>query len=118
MAKKIIILERLSEGDTGFRYALWAIVPATRQSFYANAAFQSQYKSASAAETTALQAGQVAEKVGTIVLSASPAPTLASVQTELVNRFNTFQNNVTNVNQWNQYGAFWDGTGWTAGGVS
>ena len=61
-AKLIIILDKNSQSGL-FRCALWADVPASRQSFYANPSAQSIWTGASAGENAAIAAGQVAELV-------------------------------------------------------
>lgn len=113
MAKHIIILDRPEPGS--YRFVFWADVPVSRQPFYANAAFVSAYKDATAGEKTALTSGVVTERVGTINIGAM---SLAQVQTSLQNTWQAFQDEVNNINPWQRFGTFWDGATWTAGGVS
>lgn len=116
MAKRIIILEKIEGKRPSFRVAFWANVPATRQSFYADPLKVSAYKDASAAELTDLQSGTVVESVETF--SADPPKSIAEVMAFLESRWQEFQNQVDANNPWLRYGSFWDGTTWTAQGVS
>lgn len=115
MAKKIIVLERL-ENDLSFKYAFWATVPSARKPYYANSSATSVYKDISAGELTSIQDGSIAEKVdiGTYASGTS----VASIQTDLISKFNEYQNFITNFNPFIQYGRFYDGSSWTAGGVA
>src|SRR5262245_59089965 len=112
MARKIIILRALNDvgPDVGYRYALWADVPAARQARYANAAFVSEVKSATAGEITALTSGAVTEKVDEARWPAGT--TVPQVQTFLQNQFNTFQAFVNVANPWQRTDTAWDGTTW------
>lgn len=112
---KIIILERTAPET--YRYALWADVPAARQPFYAiaQAAFTSQWKDATAGDTTNFRNGSVAEKVDTIQVP--PGSTVAQVKTFLQARWAEWQAAVTARNDWPFYGTTWDGTTWVGGGV-
>lgn len=117
MAKQIIILERVHEpSDMTFRVAFWAAVPVARQAHYADPAATSEYEDASAAELTVLQVGQGIERVETIVFPIGA--TLAQIKTKLEGRWQTIQDAVNARNPWVKYGTTWDGTTWTAGGVS
>lgn len=117
MAKQIIILERLNEpSDMNFRYALWATVPAARVSAYANAAATSAFKTASAAELTALQNGAVVERTG--LASFTIGTPIATVQAFLLTQFAIFQAQINTANPTGRYGTFYDGTSWTAGGTA
>ena len=115
MAKKIIVLERL-ETDLVFRCAFWLTVPVARKPYYANPNLTSQYKDATAPEIDLLKDGSILEHVEEFNYSSGTS--VASIQTDLISKFNDIQNRVTNFNQFQQYGRFWDGTSWTAGGVS
>jgi len=116
MAKRIIILDRVSGPRLAFRFMLWADVPSTRQAKYANPTFASAYKDASLAEQTALQTGAVAELVDEI--SVEPGTTVAQIKTLLETRWAVFQAEVTAENPWSNYGTFWDGAAWTNAGVA
>ena len=116
MAKKIIILERLSTQNSSFRVAYWADAPAARQTFYADPIKVSAWGGASAAENTALQDGSVVERVETS--SVEGQKTRAEVKTILEARWAGFQAEINAANPWNFYGSFWDGTIWTDGGVA
>lgn len=116
--KQIIILEQVKRdgGPIELRYALWAAVPAARQTFYANAGFETAFKNASAQEITDLRNGAVTEKVAT---GSWPAGTTnAAIRTALEAIWAAFNTEVQNFNPWNRYGSFWDGTNWTGAGVS
>ncbi len=117
MSKKIVILERVNApSDLSFRYCFWADVPAARQSFYANATATSAFKNASAAELLSLQTGTVLE---TTAVAFYPAGTpIATIQADLIAKFNDFQDSVTNQNQYAKYGSSYDGTLWTVQGVA
>jgi len=112
---KIIILDK-DANDPVYRYLLWADVPAARQPFYANASATSAWTDATAGDLAALQNGSVVERQGE--LRVPSGSTLAQVQAFLQARWSEFQNQVTNDNPWVRYGTTWDGTTWTAGGVS
>ena len=113
-SKRVIILDRL-EGGQRFRYALWADVPVTRQSYYAQAGKKSMWTAATALENTAIELGQVAERVETI----SRAGTLVDIQAELQGAWQTFQDEITAANPWRRYGTYLSDQGaWVAGGVA
>src|SRR4051812_46061556 len=113
MTKQIIILDRVSEpSDNSFRFALWAVVPATRVSWYGNATLASAYKDISAQELADLRAGLFAETVDTFVAPTGTA--IAAMRAELIARFNTFQAQITARNPTVRYGTFFDGATWTA----
>jgi hypothetical protein len=117
MAKRVIILNRLDTPMLAFNAVLWADVPSARQSRYANPTFVSAYTEASAAELTALRAGQIAEKV--ITISVVPGTTISEIQAQLRAAFTAWQAEVATRNQWERYGTYYDDvTGWTIGGVS
>ena len=113
--KQIIILDKL-EGGNRFRFALWAAVPTTRQSYYADANKKSVWLGASVTENADIAAGRVVERVD--VISVAPAWTVGQIQAELQGAWSQFQNDITGRNPWARYGATWDGSTWTAGGVA
>lgn len=115
--KKIIILERLNEpSDNSFRYLMWATVPASRIGAYANATATSAYKGAVAAEITAIQTGNVVEKIDT---ANYPAGTSQAVMAaDLVTKFSTFQSQINNLNPTSLYGTNWDGLTWAVTGTA
>ena len=115
MAKKIIILERLSTQKASFRVAYWASVPITRKAFYVDASKVSAWKGASPTEITALQDGSVVE--GVEVFSIEGQRTRPQIKAILVDRWMAFQAEINAKNPWSFYGSFWDGTTWTDGGV-
>lgn len=117
MAKQIIILEHVNfPSDQDFRYVMWATVPATRKSYYANPEFISQYKDITAEELAALRDGSVIEQSGIIPRPAGA--TITQIRAELIVRFNLFQSSITNYNPYERYGTYYDGSTWTAGGVA
>lgn len=121
--RRIIILEAVSGSAQGYRYILWAAVPAARQPFYANPDFESAWKVGLAGgltitqgEIDALRNGSVVERVEHF--NNATALTLAQVKSQLEDRWNEFQTYVTNHNPWDRYGSTWDDTpSWTNGGV-
>ena len=115
MAKKIIILKRLPN-DLSFEAAFWVTVPVSRQAFYANANATSQYKDIVAGELTDIKNGVILEIVSSF--NYAPGTGVASIQTDLIAKFNDLQSQITNFNPFVQYGRFWDGISWTAGGVA
>jgi len=114
--KQIIILESLGTGRVAYRVCLWADVPVARQPFYADATKGSAYRDASAGELAALRSGAVVERVETF--SADPGTSPAEMKARLIQLWQAFQDKVANTNPWNNYGGFWDGQSWAAGGVS
>lgn len=110
--KRVIILERQSGGR--FKYGLWADVPLSRQSFYANPNAKSQWLGATATENAAIAAGKVVEYVDVTAIDG----TVQQVQAALQARWNDFQKEINNKNPWIRYGTFWDGTSWTLGGAT
>ena len=113
-SKRIIILDNF-EG-TKYHVALWADVPATRQSFYASSGVVSAWTGAAAADNTAIASGAVAERV--IQYDAGQAESLATIRVNLQATWTAYQAYVTAWNPWARFGTFWDGTTWTAGGVA
>lgn len=114
MARKIIILESNppGTGEIAFKYALWADVPAARQTRYADPAFETQVVGATAGEVAALRSGAVVERVAEARWN--QGTTVAQIQAALVNEFNRFQTQITNTNPWQRYGTSWDGSTWTS----
>lgn len=116
-SKRIVILDRPDRLDPNtVRYVLWADVPVARQPFYANPAATSAWKDAAASDITALQTGAMVERLDS--LQAPPGATVAQIQAFLQARWTDYQNAITNINLWQRYGTFWDGTTWTPGGVA
>jgi hypothetical protein len=113
-SKLIIILE--SPRANSYRYALWADVPAARQSMYAQVGKVSAWKGASAPENAAIAAGQVVESVDQF--DVAPGTTIASVQATLLAAQAAYQASITSANPWNRYGTFHDGVSWTTGGLA
>lgn len=110
---RVIILDRTT---TGIRYAMWADVPAARQPFYVDAAKVSAWKDALPADNTALQLGQVVEKVDTQL--PEPGAGVARIRSLLQEQWARCQAEIDAANPWDKYGTSWDGTSWAAGGVA
>lgn len=104
----VIMLTRTPDDLT---VALWADVPAARQSFYANASAKSAWTGATAADNTALQNGSVVENVAN--QRVPPGATLAQVEGFLQAQWQNYQAYINNYNPWRSYGTTWDGTTWT-----
>ncbi len=109
MPRQIIIQERINiPSDFSFKYVFWATIPVARQTFYSNASASSVVKDITTPELIAIQNGQIVEQQnqGNYV-AGTP---VATIQTDLVNKFNAFQTQVTNYNPWLYYGTYYDGT--------
>ena len=118
MARQIIILEnqipgRGSTDPISYRYAFWLSVPASRQSFFANASASSSVKDATAGELTAIQSGAIKELLG--VFQSPPGTTIAQIEASLAAQFATAQTALNSAaqNPWDHYGTTWDGSTWT-----
>lgn len=109
---RIIILEK--HGDK-LHYAMWADVPAARQSFYADANKVSVWKGALSADNTALQSGMIVEKTSSYDFE--PGAGLARIRVELQGAADRFQSEINAHNPWIRYGTVWDGATWANGGV-
>lgn len=114
MSKQIIVLDK-QDAVLSYRVAFWAVVPVSRKPYYVNASATSEYKDISAGELTSLQDGSVVEKVGTFLYGSGTS--LATIKADLIAKFSDFQSQITNFNPYDKYGTFYDGTGWTNGGV-
>lgn len=122
--KQIIILDDVhaspldTPNNRQFRVAYWIPVPVARQTFYVTTVV-SAWSGASGAENTAIQAGQVLEIVRSESFdSGSGAPTLAQIKAALIANWTALNTAIQNNNHWANYGSFYDGSVWTAGGVS
>src|SRR5882757_4442378 len=107
----LIVLDQTADDQNTYRVALWADVPAARQSFYANANLKSAWINATAADNTALQNGSLTEKV--ITQRVPSGATLPQIEAALQVIQQSFQAQVTAFNPWVRYGSTWDGTTWT-----
>lgn len=74
-----------------------------------------QFQSATAAELSALQAGQVIEHID--VFHAAVGTPLATIQAALIAAFNALQSKINAANPWVRYGTSWDGVTWTSVGM-
>jgi hypothetical protein len=114
--KQVVILDRfVTQDGPGWRVALWAAVPAAKQTFWNGFQTTSAWKGASAAENTAISTGTVREKVYTFVPPA--AWTLAQMEAKVINDFNDWQTAVNADLAYGRYGTFYDGVSWTTGGA-
>jgi hypothetical protein len=112
LARQIIILDQPGlPSDLRYNVCFWLTVPAARQQFNADATFKSRVIGLSAGELTALQAGQVLERVEEFSFAVGTG--FPAISNALVTRFTTLQQAVNNQNPWNRYGSFYDGTSWT-----
>jgi hypothetical protein len=111
---RVIILDQ--EDTRTYRFVLWADAPLARQTFYADPAAGSVWKNALPSDVAAIQAGQVVERAGTLILE--PGEGVAVARTLLQASWQAFQNEITTRNPWGRYGTTWDGTTWVAGGVA
>lgn len=111
MARKIIIQERINEpSDFSFRYVFWASVPTARQLLYANPNKTSIVRDVTAGELTAIKNGEILEFQGDgQYIAGTP---IATIQADLISKFNSYQTRVNNLNPWRYYGTSWDGTSW------
>ncbi len=117
MALKVIVLERVGEpSDMNFRVAFWVVPPAARQPYYADPSAASAYADVSASALAAIRAGAIVERVETRDFPVDT--TLAQIKTALEQRWQKIQDAANSRNPWVKYGTTWDGTTWTAGGVS
>jgi len=104
----IIILEKHTDD---FSCAMWADVPAARQSRYADQNKVSAWSGALAADNTNLKNGVVAERVTT---QRTPSgASVAQIQAFLQDQWTAYQAEINNYNPWVRYGSTWDGTTWT-----
>ena len=117
MAKKIIILSREDQPGGYFEVGavFWLDVPVAQQALRADPAAVSAYPFASAAELTALRAGQVAEV--SVRQSYLSGATNAAIRSDLIARYNAAQTALTASARFKFFGTSWDGTTWTAGGA-
>lgn len=125
MARKIIILDK-DPNANAFNFACWLDVPLTRQGFYANANLTSRVGVVGVdntvpgvilqAELDALRSGAVIEVVERVEF-AQGTP-VGQILSQLIQTFTQRQAEITGRNLWGRYGSSWDGTTWTAAGVS
>jgi len=109
----VIVLDRTPDD---VHVALWADVPVSRQTFYANAAAKSVWTGATPADNTNLQNGSVVEQVTTQRIV--QGTTIPQMEVILQGVWQSYQNDITNNNPWSHYGSTWDGTTWTVVTVS
>lgn len=107
----VIILDQPTGDSNLYRYAMWADVPAARQSFYANAAAKSQWLGATTTDNQNLQSGAMVEQV--VTQRVPPGSTIAQIEGFLQTAWTNFQAQINAANPWIHYGSTWDGTTWT-----
>ena len=109
---RVIFLAGTPDDPNTWQAALWADVPASRQTFYADPTNtrKSAWDGATAADNTNLQNGSVAEQV--ITQRVPPGTNISQIETYLQNVWTNYQNQITNNNPWVHYGSTWDGTTW------
>ncbi len=116
MPTQIIVLEKAENTDRGFRLALWARPPATRQAYWKLIApQQSAYALATPAENTDIANGVVAEHVQTIIREQNIDQ--AAFQALAEDAWRRWDEYVQAYNPWRRYGTKWDGTTWALGGT-
>lgn len=116
MAKRIIILEHLRSDVNTVQYVLWAVVPPTRKLFYADPNAVSAYRDTTPSEIIAIQDGSVTEKIFSIqVKEGTTKPQLKSLLESL---WSKYQDEISTINPWKNYGTSWDGTVWSNEGVN
>jgi hypothetical protein len=91
--------------------ALWADVPAARQTYYVNSTAKSAWSGATTTDNTNLQSGVMVEKV--ISQRVPPGTSIAQIEMFLQNQWSAFQSEINNYNPWVHYGSTWDGNTWT-----
>src|SRR5262245_60372719 len=116
MAKQIIVLEKATTLDRGFRLVLWARPPVARQPYWKLIApARSTWSGASQAENDEITNGQVVESVE--VMAFDQDKTMPELQAAAEARWVAWNDYVQTFNPWRRYGSFWDGATWTLGGV-
>lgn len=109
---KIIILERINEpSDFSFRFAMYAVAPASRESKYADATKTSAVATIDPADLQAIKEGKIIESIETAEFVAGTP--IKTIQDELIKRQEAFQAKVDATNPWKYYGTAWDGSKWT-----
>lgn len=113
MANKQIILLDVANtdvGDTLVKYAMWFYPPLANQ--VPKPGVASQWRGASAQDTTNIQSGAVVEEIRNVTFLQNM--TLTQMKTYLLDVYNARQTLISNAANPNQfYGAFFDGTTWT-----
>lgn len=107
--RRIILLDRPTTAKAGYRYVLWADVPAGNQIAYRNSSARSAYANATPAELQAIRDGLVVERAGHI--AAGLGTSLTALQASLVSNWSAFQSEITSETPWAEYGRYYDNTG-------
>jgi hypothetical protein len=109
------IIERIERQSpaTAWRAVLWADVntPERRRFYEKPATWVSAYRDATLQQLTDLRAGLMTESV--ITLTYQDAAPFLDVRNDIVQALNAFQNRTDNLNLWNRYGTYWNGTSWS-----
>lgn len=97
---------------------MWADVPASHQVFRSNASATSAFAGATVSELDDIKNGAVVERVE-VFSDENQNLTLAQIRSILEQRWQAFQNEISQTNTWDRYGSFLsgDGTSWTNSGV-
>ena len=98
MANRIIILDKLEIRRQSFRVVFWAVVPVTRQPFYADPNKVSVFKNATPAELADLKNGVVVESVETP--STGTTKTIPQIKALLQIRWQKYQDKINARNPW------------------
>lgn len=112
----IVILTRTSVHPPAVRYVMRAMVPVSRQAFYADASKTSAFPGISAADLADLRAGKFLEQIDTVDIGSLP---LNDVAVQLQGAQQAFQDRVNEdgvLNPWKYFGTTWDGATWTMRG--
>jgi hypothetical protein len=107
----IIVLQQTAGDPNGFELLFWADVPSARQTYYANSNAKSAWAQATTTDNQNLQNGSVVEQATSAHYV--PGTPLVQIEQEMQQRWQVFQNNITNNNPWIRYGSTWDGATWT-----
>lgn len=112
MARKIIVLQRTRfSPQIEYRVAFWLDTPSGRESLLANASLNSQVKTVTGPELSALRAGTVREFVTTVPVVQGSG--LAQIQSDLQAMHVALQAAWTADATFDRYNSSWDGTTWT-----
>src|SRR5215472_4243512 len=102
---RVIFLAGMPDDPNTWQAALWADVPAARQTFYADTAVPPTRKSiwtgATTADNTALQNGSVVETV--LTQRVPPGTTIAQVENYLQAQWQNYQDSINSANPWIHY---------------
>lgn len=116
MARQAIILERLHPTRVDYRSVFWLNVPVGRETYYADATFESAVPNTASSELTEIREGRVLEKVDRF--QAPPGLSNADLKVRLKEMWQQFQDELEVDVTYDRYLTSWDGdTNWTGGGT-